>query len=561
MSKLGIKAKLIGAFAIVGLLLLLVGGFNLLSLRQVETRYGEIVSVNVTKLNLMTVLQGYAKESSVVIMMVPAAVLSNDPSKVKDLKSDFDGWALKFKEIDANIHKRIVSSQEKEILELLDTKWANYLQFSQEAFKLATSSEKKDLEATQDFINDKVDMARLELNQALMQFSTFQSDNASALAGQTEKYAKEMTILTLIIVTFGFISSLIIGWFFSHKMSQKLMRISNQLNTDAEQLKTSSENLNTGSEQIKSQTLTQVSSIQETMVACEEINSSLIKASENSKTSVDKVMMCKSLIVDGNQYINEMSSSIHQIESSFNKITNQVKQTDVGFKEITQLVNDIKTKTNLVNDIVFQTKLLSFNASVEAARAGEFGKGFAVVAEEVGNLAVMSGRASQEINEMIDASTAKINQIVDQMQKGIYGELQDGEQSVKVGLDELEKCINSFQSINEVMDNVQVLSEEVSQSASEQSKGVSEINLAIGQIDVGANRNSVEVEKLSNLSSSVLNQSESLLGVVSEMNSYIFGLQERNQFVSSEQSKDQKLKESSAQSSDFIDSKKSGFAA
>jgi len=523
MLKFGVKAKLVGAFALVGMLLLLVGGFNLTTLSKVESRYSEIVSVNVAKLNLVSVMQGYAKESSVVIMMVPTAVLSDDPAKVKDLKTDFDGWVLKFNEMSANIHKRGETNEEKEILDLLDAKWNSYLALSNEAFKLAQSADKKELESSQDFINDKVDMARLELNQALMQFSTFQADNASALAEKTEQYAKQVTIWTLVSVTCGFVVSLILGWFFSLKMSQKLMKISQQLSADASQLKASSENLNTGSEQIKTQTMSQVSSIQQTMVACEEINSSLVKAAENSKNSVDQVGQCKTLVSEGNNYINEMSSSMQNIESSFNKITEQVKQTDIGFKEITQLVNEIKTKTNLVNDIVFQTKLLSFNASVEAARAGEFGKGFAVVAEEVGNLAIMSGKASQEINEMIDASTNKINQIVEQMQKGIYNELRDGEQSVKAGFEELEKCVSSFKSINELIETVQVLSEEVSQSSDEQSKGVSEINTAIGQIDVGANKNSVEVDKLSELSESVLQQSDTLLDVVNEMNTYIFG--------------------------------------
>ena len=51
---------------------------------------------------------------------------------------------------------------------------------------------------------------------------------------------------------------------------------------------------------------------------------------------------------------------------------------------------------------MFKTQLLSFNASIEAARAGQHGRGFAVVAEEVGHLAQTSGKAAEEIRNLLE---------------------------------------------------------------------------------------------------------------------------------------------------------------
>ncbi len=64
---------------------------------------------------------------------------------------------------------------------------------------------------------------------------------------------------------------------------------------------------------------------------------------------------------------------------------------------------EIQKVMALISRVASQTRLLALNATIEAARAGEAGRGFAVVASEVNDLAVETGRATEQVAAQVDA--------------------------------------------------------------------------------------------------------------------------------------------------------------
>lgn len=115
-----------------------------------------------------------------------------------------------------------------------------------------------------------------------------------------------------------------------------------------------------------------------------------IKSNENYQSSEESSIESQNVI----SLINELSSTINNLDKIFDTFTKTIESLTEANKEITGLV--------VANDHVsIQTNLLSLNAKVEAARAGEAGKGFSIVADEVKKLAATSKRTTSDIGKKI----------------------------------------------------------------------------------------------------------------------------------------------------------------
>ncbi len=153
---------------------------------------------------------------------------------------------------------------------------------------------------------------------------------------------------------------------------------------------------------------------------------------------------------------------------------NAVVREAVGtMDEITAASRRIGDITTVIDGIAFQTNILALNAAVEAARAGEQGRGFAVVAAEVRTLAQRSAAAAKEINELIDATVAKID----------------------TGAGHVRQAGAVMQEIDGAVARVATVVGEIANASQEQNAGIDEVAKAVGDLDRMTQENAALVEE------------------------------------------------------------------
>ncbi|MFK7862568.1 MAG: methyl-accepting chemotaxis protein [Granulosicoccus sp.] len=139
---------------------------------------------------------------------------------------------------------------------------------------------------------------------------------------------------------------------------------------------------------LKTQSASQAHSMQEALgsssTVCELVNNNM----ESTRLALELVTQ------SGNDARDCRSKSINATEA---------------MQEITLKTSEIATKIRSIETIASKTNLLALNATVEAARANEHGKGFSVVAGEVKALAKLSSEASATIDDIIQATHAKVH--------------------------------------------------------------------------------------------------------------------------------------------------------
>ena len=157
-----------------------------------------------------------------------------------------------------------------------------------------------------------------------------------------------------------------------------------------------SRNVSTESVSLSEATTEQAGAIAETSSSMEEMSSMLNQTATNSAKTLQDAEEGQKETEKGKQVIANMMAAMDEIHSSNNRLEALVK-----------LIQEIDNKTRVINNIVFETRLLSFNASIEAARAGVHGKGFRDGWTRSWKLASMSGKAAEDIRNLLDSGIQK----------------------------------------------------------------------------------------------------------------------------------------------------------
>ena len=247
-----------------------------------------------------------------------------------------------------------------------------------------------------------------------------------------------------------------------------------ELNRSSEQVASAAAEISSSSQALAEGASEQAASIEETSASGEELSAMTRKNADDALHATALMNETSQVVQAANQTLDQMESSMHEINSSSEKIGKIIR---------------------VIDEIAFQTNILALNAAVEAARAGNAGLGFAVVADEVRNLAQRSAQAAKDTAALIEESITKSGQ-------------------GKVKLDDVSHAIHS---ITDKSTQVKSLIEELHASSGEQARGVEQIARAISQVDQVTRTSAANAEETASAGEELSSQAESLRAVVGRL--------------------------------------------
>jgi methyl-accepting chemotaxis protein len=221
-------------------------------------------------------------------------------------------------------------------------------------------------------------------------------------------------------------------------------------------------------------------------------------ASATDATSQDMITVADA--ADGlTGAIGEIRTQVEQANAITTNALTVAKDAEGRVSSLSSASERIAEVIHLINDIAEQTNLLALNATIEAARAGEAGKGFAVVASEVKSLANQTARATQEIEEQVNAMQLATRSTVD-------------------AVNEIRKTINQVSEISGMIAAAVVEQEastgEIGRSVQNASQGTATLGQNVGRVQEMTSRSAGAAQVVNDNSGELTEQASRLEGAV-----------------------------------------------
>lgn len=265
-----------------------------------------------------------------------------------------------------------------------------------------------------------------------------------------------------------------------NRMLASLKDMVGQIAQSSEQVAASSEELLASASETSRATEEISDSIQEVASGAEQ---QLTKASENTqvvssmRTKVDQTTAAieevGQVTAEANEKTIQGKQTLQMTISQIHEIQGVTKEVDESVKRVSDRSDEIGKIIKLINDVAEQTNLLALNAAIEAARAGEHGKGFAVVADEVRKLAEQTGKATGDIQKLIDEMQSEVSSSVQHTRAG--------NKAVELGTDYANQAGKAFDAVDDAVVKVSDKMSQVTSVMQAITNGIGEVERSVAE--------------------------------------------------------------------------------
>jgi methyl-accepting chemotaxis protein len=274
---------------------------------------------------------------------------------------------------------------------------------------------------------------------------------------------------------------------FFNSIVESLRQIVVKVKHSATQVSTSLQENEGSVRQLADSALKQVEETTQVLNAVQEMTNSIQVVANNAKRAAEVARAASTTATTSGMAMDLTVQNVLDLRETIGETAKKVKRLGESSQQISKAVS-------IINQIALKTNLLAINAGIEAARAGEQGQGFAVVAEEVGELAVRSTTATQEIEQIVENIQRETSEVVDSMERStsqvVEGTrlVEDTKQSLAKILEVSQQIDQLVQSISsatvsqvEISQTVSTLMQEIAQTSEQTSKSSRNVSNSLRQ--------------------------------------------------------------------------------
>lgn len=513
-------------FGLVGLLVLLLGGFSLLQMAEMN-KQSEQVNDNwlPSVLSLGEMNQDILRLRALTLRLM----LNSDETLVRQNLERVETFKGQLRTAQSSYEKLIASAEERSSYERFKQAERSYLQ---EQSKIVEAVRQGDLDTALAVANGPLNGHADDMAQALADLMNMNRVGATAAANHANQVfvsarlwvmvmialALGLTVILALLLTRSIVAPLaealrvaevvasgnlthsidvqgtdeparLLGALKSMQQSlrstiQNISDSSTQLASASEELSAVTEDSTRGLHQQNNEIEQAATAVNQMTTAVEEVARNAVSTSEASSES--------------NRTAQHGREQVRQTVDSISHLADDVTDTATEVELLAGQVRDISKVLDVIRSIADQTNLLALNAAIEAARAGDAGRGFAVVADEVRALAHRTQQSTREIEQMISGIQQGTDKAVNAMQNSNSRARStlDVAKAAGLALDEIAAAISQINERNLVIASA---SEEQAQVAREVDRNLVNIRDLSMQSSAGANQTSAASQELSRL--------------------------------------------------------------
>ncbi|BAU58225.1 methyl-accepting chemotaxis protein [Halorhodospira halochloris] len=218
----------------------------------------------------------------------------------------------------------------------------------------------------------------------------------------------------------------------------------------------------------------------EVATAMNEMSASIQEITRNTQETADAARSTSDQARQGQRGVSATIDAIHSLSDNVNQSSASIHALEEQSGKIGQVLE-------VIRGIADQTNLLALNAAIEAARAGESGRGFTVVAEEVRKLAQKTQDSIGDIQEMVEGIQEGTRQAVESMESN--------RDKADNTVSEATNAGATLDEITQMVAKIEDMTNQVASAVEQQSQVAEEVNQNITYISDSATNTNQSVSE------------------------------------------------------------------